>query len=173
MTSLPFRSQKAFTFIELLMTIAVMVIALAIGVTNYLRFLDQQRLHQSGAIIEAMLKDARTKAQNGFLGNEEIGFCGKLGAVEVFSTTTAEEKIALTAQLLCSDNSLLVYDSYLVSQDGVAIDLHFKISFLPLRGATVSLAGNAVASGSATLSRNSGEVIFNLDQGGAIDVKYQ
>ncbi|GEM_PF-5741481 len=173
MTSLPSSQQRAFTFIELMITIAVMVISLMIGITNYLRFLDKQRLYQSGAIIEAMIKDARVKAQNGFLGNEEIGFCTKLGAVEVFSSLTTEERVNVTAQLLCADNSVLVYDNYLIDNDQTTIDSQFKVSFLPLRGAIITLAGNSIASGSATLSRDSAEVLFNLDQGGAIDVKYQ
>lgn len=173
MTSLPSSQQRAFTFIELMITIAIMVISLMIGITNYLRFLDKQRLYQSGAMVETLLKDARAKAQNGFLGNEEIGYCSKLGAVEVFSALNAEEKINITAQLLCADNSILVYENYLVDQDGTVFDSQFKVSFLPLRGATVLFAGNSVASGSASLTRDSGEVIFNLDQGGAIDVKYQ
>lgn len=173
MTSLPSSSQRAFTFIELMITIAIMVVSLMIGITNYLRFLDKQRLYQSGAMVETLLKDARSKAQNGFLGNEEIGFCTKLGAVEVFSTLTAEEKINITAQLLCADNSSLVYDNYLIDNDATTVDAQFKVSFLPLRGAIINIAGNSVASGSASLNRDSAEVLFNLDQGGAIDVKYQ
>lgn len=173
MTSLPSSQQRAFTFIELMITIAIMVVSLMIGITNYLRFLDKQRLYQSGAMVETLLKDARAKAQNGFLGNEEIGYCSKLGAVEVFSALNAEEKINITAQLLCADNSTLVYENYLIDQDGTVLNSQFKASFLPLRGATVLFGGNSVASGSASLTRDSGEVIFNLDQGGAIDVKYQ
>ena len=173
MTLLPSKKQAAFTFIEILVTVSVMVISLSIGAVNYLRFLDKQRLYQSGASIEAMLKDARSKAQHGFLGNEELGFCAQLKAVEVFSSQTTDNRINFKAQLHCASDYLLVYDEYTIEKSGTALDQHFQASYLPVRGATLLINGSTVASGSAVLSRESGAVIFNLDQGGAIDVKYE
>ncbi len=164
---------RGFTFIELLMTVSIMIISLAIGITNYLRFLDKQSLYQAGSSVESIFKDARSKAQSGFLGNEEIGFCDKLAAVEVLSSLTAESKVFFTAQLRCANADLLVYDTHLVSQTGTVLSQNFKVSFLPMRGSVVLLNSISVASGSAILSRNDNEVTFNLDQGGTIDVKYE
>ncbi len=173
MTSSHSKGQKAFTFIELLITVTVMVISLSIGVVNYLRFLDQQRLYQSGASVEAMLKDARSKAQNGFLGNEELGFCAQLKAIELSSSETVDEQLVFTAALRCTNNNLLTYETYSITQSGTTLDKNFKISFLPLRGAVILLNNIGVASGSALLQRNDNQVIFNFDQGGAVDVQYQ
>lgn len=164
---------KAFTFIELLMTVSIMIISLSIGIINYLRFLDKQGLYQSGSQIESIFKDARSKAQSGFLGNEEIGFCDKLAAVEVFSSITAESKVSFTAQLRCANGDLLVYDNYLITQAGTSLSQSFKISFLPMRGSVVLLDSTSVASGSAILTRNNSDITFNLDQGGNIDVRYE
>lgn len=168
-----YKNQAAFTFIEILVTVSIMVISLSVGVANYLRYLDKQRLYQSGSSIEAILKDARSKAQTGFLGNETIGYCAQLSAVEVLSGVTAENKINITAQLHCASDYLLVYDSYLVEETATVFSPNFQVSYLPVHGASLLLNGTLAASGSATLSRNSGAVIFNLDQGGAIDVKYE
>lgn len=173
MTSLPYRKQTAFTFIEILITVAIMVISLSIGAVNYLRFLNKQKLYQAGSNIEAILKDARSKAQNGFLGNEELGFCAQLKAIEVFSAETAEDKVNVTAQLHCASDHLLVYDSYVIEESETSFSQNFQISFLPIKGAALLINGSSVASGSATLSRDDDLVIFNLDQGGAIDVKYE
>lgn len=173
MTSLPSRNQRAFTFVEILVTVAVMVITLSIGAVNYLRFLDKQKLHQSGSSLESMLKEARLKAQHGFLGNEELGFCAQLRAVEVFSSQTTDNKVNFKAQLHCASDYLLVYDDYTVEELGTALSQNFQMSYLPMRGAILSINGANVASGSVTLSRDSGAVFFNLDQGGSIDVKYE
>lgn len=164
---------KAFTFIELLMTVSIMIISLSIGIINYLRFLDKQSLYQSGSNVESIFKDARSKAQTGFLGNEEIGFCDQLAAVEIFSSITAESKVAFTAQLRCANSDLLVYDGYLIPKEGTTLNKSFKVSFLPMRGSIVLLDNVSVASGSAILTRSSGDVTFNLDQGGNIDVRYE
>lgn len=173
MTSLPSKNQKAFTLVEILVTVTVMVISLSIGAVNYLRFLDKQKLYQSGSSVEAILKDARSKAQRGFLGNEELGFCAQVKAVEVVTSQTADSKVNFKAQLHCASDYLLVYDNYMVEEAGTILDHNFQISYLPIRGATLLIDGSAVASGSAILNRDSGSVIFNLDQGGAIDVKYE
>lgn len=173
MTSLLSKNQAAFTFVEILVTVSVMVISLSIGAANYLRFLDKQKLYQSGSSVEAILKDARSKAQHGFLGNQESGFCAQLKAVEVFSSQTADNKINFKAQLHCASDYLLVYDDYTVEESGTVLDHNFQVSYLPIHGATLLINGSTTASGSAILSRDSGSVIFNLDQGGAIDVKYE
>jgi len=173
MKSLPSRNQSGFTLVELLMTVTIMVISLTIGVINYLRFLDKQKLYQSGSNIEAMLKDARSKAQNGFLGNEEIGFCAKLAAVEISSSIDADDKISSIAQLRCDNGDLLVYENSLINESGTLLDQNFDVSYLPMRGAVVLINGNSVSSGSAILSRSGSKVTFNLDQGGTIDVKYE
>ena len=173
MTSLPSKNQQAFTLVELLITVMIIVISLSIGVTNYLRFLDKQRLYQAGSNIEAMLKDARTKAQNGFLGNDEIGFCAQLAAVEVSSALTSESLVAAITQVRCADGTLLTYENYLIGESNTLFDKNFKVSFLPMRGATILLDSTQVASGAATLSRSGSNVIFNFDQGGTIDVKYE
>ena len=168
----PATKQAAFTFVEILVTVSVMVISLSIGAANYLRFLDKQKLYQAGAGVESMLKDARLKAQNGFLGSEELGFCAQLAAVEVLSSQTAENKVKFTAQLHCASDYLLVYDSYTIEESGTTLSQNFQVAFLPVKGATLLLNGAAVASGSATLARDSGGVTFNLDQGGIVDVQY-
>lgn len=173
MTSSLSKKQAGFTFVEILVTVSVMVITLSIGAINYLRFLDKQKLYQSGASVESLLKDARAKAQNGFLGNEELGYCAKLKAVEVFSTQTADNKVQFIAQLHCASDHLLVYDTHIIEQSGTSLSQNLKIDFLPVRGANLTINGSAVASGSAALSHTAGEVIFNLDQGGVIDVKYE
>lgn len=174
MTSSPCKKKvAAFTFIEILVTVSVMVISLSIGVANYLRFLDKQKLYQSGSSIEVILKDARSKAQNGFLGNSELGFCAQLKAVEVSSGLTADNEISITAQLHCASDHILVYDSYVIEEQATILNKNFQAAYLPIHGAVLLFNGAASASGSAVLSRGTSSVIFGLDQGGVIDVKYQ
>ncbi|HAZ73582.1 MAG: hypothetical protein UT13_C0001G0730 [Candidatus Pacebacteria bacterium GW2011_GWF2_38_9] len=173
MTSSLSRNQTAFTLVELLITVSVLVLVLTMGAVNYLRFLNKQNLYKAGSAIEVMIKDARSKAQNGFLGDEEIGFCSKLAAIEVFSIINAENKISLNTQVRCENNDLLTYENYLIDQNNIVLSQNFRVSFLPLRGSNVYLGGSSVASGSATLSSGEDEVILNFDQGGNIDVRYQ
>ena len=155
------------------MTVSIMMILLVTGAINYLEFLDKQRLYQSGTSVEALLKDARTKAQIGFLGDEEVGFCAQLAAIEFFSGLNANNKISFTTQLRCLDNSVIPLQTQIIQENGTLLDKSFQINFLPMRGANLTINSSRVASGSATLSRDDATVIFNFDQGGAIDVKYQ
>ena len=171
MTLLPSKKSSAFTLVELMVSVSIMVMLLAAGSVAYLRYLNKQNLYQSGSAIEAMVKDARSKAQNGFLGDEEIGFCDRLSSVEVFSALNASNRVYLTAQLHCLDNSLLVYENYEANR-GISLDHNFSVSFLPLKGSQLSIGGSQVSSGSATLSYDDNEVVLNFDQGGNIDVKY-
>lgn len=175
------KSQAGFTLIELLATVVIIVISLTLGIINYLRFLDKRELYSAGSNIEMTLKDARSKAKNGFLGNETIGYCSKLAAVEVLVTETTNNqvnrgavanKITSTSQLRCEDNSVLVYDRSTITDNATSLDKNITISFLPMNGAKLKLAGSLVANGTAILSHNDAQVIFNLDQGGTIDVKY-
>lgn len=159
--------------IELLISVSIILITLSAAMVNYLRFLDKQRLHQSGSAIETMLKEARSRAQSGYLGNEEIGYCNQLNGVEVYSSTNVEEQILFTSRLSCADGSFLPYESYTLEQAETAIDQHLSILFMSMRGATLTLGGNVESSGSATLSRQASNVTFNLDQGGTIDVVYE
>jgi prepilin-type N-terminal cleavage/methylation domain-containing protein len=166
------QQSNAFTLVELLITVSIMVISLAVGAVNYLRFLDQQKLYQSGASVEAILKDARLKAQNGFLGTDELGYCAQLKAVEVFSSQVAGQ-VQFTAQLHCASDHLLVYDNYVVPELGTTLTPSLTVAYLPVRGATLTIGGSNTSSGSATLERGNGSVTFNLDQGGVIDVQYE
>lgn len=169
---LPSKKQQAFTMIELLVTASVMVVLLTIGIINYLAFLNKQRLYQEGSAIEAVLKDARSKAQNGFLGEEAIGFCDKLAAIEVFSESV-DNQLQIKTQMACANGANAVQSIYQLDHNEFNLDQSFRVAFLPLRGANIFLNGNAVASGSASLSFGNDQVIFNFDQGGSIDVQYQ
>lgn len=173
MTSLPSSQSRAFTLIELLIAVSVIMISLSVGVANYLRFLDKQRLHQAGSQIEIMLKEARNRAQNGYLGNEEIGYCTQLAGVQVAFTTDGEGKAVVNGSLSCTDGSVLTYDSYTVEQTEAAFDQQFQILFYPSRGAALSMGGAPSSSAAATLSYRDSVVTFNLDQGGTINVIYE
>lgn len=173
MTSSPSKKHaRGFTLIELLITISIMMITFAIALVNYMRFLEKQKLHQSGSRVETMLKDARLKAQNGYLGNDEIGYCDQLAGVEVSSSEDGDGIVSVAGRLNCADDTSLTYETATLNQSEV-MGNHFSIIFLPLRGALVTVGGSQVSSGSATLSRDDSAVIFNLDQGASINVIYQ
>lgn len=171
MRSAPF-SQRAFSLIELLITVSIMLLLLVFGMVNYLRSLDKQRVYQAGSGIEALLKDARSKAQNGFLGSDSLGYCAQLVGVEVFSSIDAGET-QVDARLRCLDASTILYDTYVLEETDMVFDAHFLVLFKPMRGADVRIASTPVSSGSATLSNQGGDVVFSLDQGGSINVSYQ
>lgn len=166
------RASKAFTLIELMISVSIMVMLLASGSVAYLRYLNKQNLYQSGSAIEEMVKNARSKAQTGYLGSEEIGFCDRLNSVEVLSSIDASSQVSLTAQLHCMNEGIIVFDTYTANR-GVTLNRNFKVSFLPISGSLVYIAGSQVASGSATLAYDDNEVVLNFDQGGNVDVQYQ
>lgn len=155
------------------MTVSIMVLTLTVGAVNYLRFLNKQNLYKAASTAEGMLKDARAKAQNGFLGDEEIGFCQQLQAVEVFSAEDANNGLYLSAQLHCANDLLLTYDSYTIEPSSISLNHHFKVAFLAKNGSSVNIDGETVASGSATLTYDNNDVTLNFDQGGNVNVQYQ
>lgn len=161
-----------FTFIELLMTVAIMMIVLGFGLVNYMRSLDKQKLYQIGATVESMLKDARSKAQNGFLGSEVLGFCTQLQGVEVASAVV-DGDVQVTGRLRCSDATTITYETYAPELNNLVFDTQFQMTFLAKQGAQVVLGATQVASGAATLTNQVGAVVFTLDRGGTINVSYE
>lgn len=167
------RNQRAFTLIELMVTAVILVLVLTLASVNYLRFLDQQRLYDAGGNIEALLKDARNKAQTGFLGTQELGFCAKLQAVEVSTSLNLDSQLLFEAALRCSDDSLITYDEYVVEQVGAAISQSMRAAFLPSGGVSLSLDGGSVDELSATIEQGSATITIAIDRGGLINVIYQ
>ena len=173
------RAEAAFTLVELLVTVIIMMLVLVMGTVNYLQFFEKQKLYQFGGQLEAMLKDARAKAEQGFLGSEDLGFCEQLKAVEVYSSQDANGYLQFKAQLRCTNEQVLSYEEYTVSDKNVILSSAFQVSYLPRQGVNLLIAGQAVDSGSITLHRSSdqgeaaAQVLLNLDRGAAIEFKYE
>ncbi len=55
--------QRGFTFIELLLTVAIMITVLGGGLVGYINFNDKQTVLETAKKVQSMLKAARTKAQ--------------------------------------------------------------------------------------------------------------
>lgn len=169
----PRAAQRAFTLIELMITAVILVLVLAVASINYLRFLEQQRLYDAGSAVEALLKDARSKAKTGFLGTQDLGFCGQLQAVEVVTQLNLDSKLTFAAALRCVDDSLIVYDEYVVEQVGAVISQTMRAAFLPSGGVNLFLDGVAVDQLSATIQQGAATITIKIDNGGLIDVSYQ
>jgi len=164
--------QSAFTLIELIIVAAIMIIVLLVGVVNYLRFLEKQQLYQVGSDIEAMLKDARNKSQTGFLGNADIGFCNQLKAVEIVSSVNLDSQLVFNARLVCMDDSLIAYDTYVVEQVGIVMNHSMRAAFLPRGGVQLFLDNVSVDQLSAIVNQGDSQISIQIDRGGLISVLY-
>lgn len=160
--------RAAFTLIELLVVVSIMGLTLSVVTINYFRALQKQTLFDTGSKIEALLRDAQNKAQTGYLGNEEVGYCNQLQAVQV-KATTVSGVTTFSESLLCQTNGPFLLNSVTIAST-YSLSSAPTIQYLTQGGANLGGSDQITF----TLSLNSEHlVVYTLNRGGAITVEYK
>jgi type II secretory pathway pseudopilin PulG len=163
---------SAFTLIELLITTSVMMILLAVGAVNYFRYLNKEKLYLFAGEVEAIINDARVKARTGYLGDEDLGFCDQVEAVELEMTNT-NGYLLLTEKLNCVGVSPdeIELKQYQAEENFTADNL-FKIAFTPSGAVSLEQNSSAVGTVSFVISNGTSDVSFAIVQGGLLETTY-
>ena len=166
------KEQQAFTLIELLIAVTIMAVLLAVGIVNYFRYLEKQRLYLFAGEVEALVNDARVKARTGYLGDDENGYCSQVDSVAVELTTNVDSLLVINETLNCLDGSMININSY-TSEEAYTADVLFSVAFSPVKTVSMERNGIAVNNMTITISSSNGEVTYTFAQGGLLTVDYE
>ena len=163
--------QKAFTLIELLISVTVMALLLAVGIINYFRYLEKQRLYLFAGQVESLINDARVKARTGFMGDDVNGYCNQVDNIEIELSSDFDSFLVISETLNCEDGASISLDSY-TSEEVYSADAYFMLAFSPTE--SVIMERNEIFSNSMTITISSAnaQVVYNFAQGGLLTVEY-
>ncbi len=86
--------QNAFTLIEVLVAAGIILILVGLGIANYIRFNDRQKIRQAHELLRQAVSDAQNSARNGKLRG-----CQQLQAYQVELNPTS-----ISIEPVCSDD---------------------------------------------------------------------
>jgi prepilin-type N-terminal cleavage/methylation domain-containing protein len=82
------KKQAGFSLIELLVSVALVMLVVGLGVPAYLRFKDRQQVQQAKQQLETMIQMAKSKAQSG-----QMGACTQLSGYQIAALSSDEVRI--------------------------------------------------------------------------------
>jgi prepilin-type N-terminal cleavage/methylation domain-containing protein len=165
-------SKQAFTFIELLITVAIMALTITLATVNYFRSLHKQELYQAASQVEAMLVDAAEKIKNGYLG-ENGTYCNQLDDVLVTAVSN-NGQVLWREQLSCGNAQLITVQEFTLDEaytiDALPLALSYSSTGLKIR---VSGVNQDALTFTLTSGNTNNSVEFILDRSGALQRSYQ
>jgi len=168
--------KRAFSLIELLISISIMLLLFSGALAAYTRYTEKQRIVAAAETLESLIKEAQSRAKTGHIKTEGENSCSELSAhsMEVWQ----EAGVVNYRQIVvCLDPLESFPTSTQTLASDLKIDRSFQIQFLPYAGTLIKeLPGGAsVDRLSVELSstrRQDYIVIFTFDRGGGIKVQY-
>lgn len=142
----------AFTFLEILIVITIMMLLLGSGIAAYITFADTQQMRAAAKEVQSYLRLAQKKARAG----ERPEGCTRLDAFRV--KTVATQSI-LTISAVCRSQEYLT-ETYTLS-NSIEFKNTQQVDF-------VSLQGGVVGAGTITLQNDTREYSFEVGAGGDI-----
>lgn len=137
---LPARNNQTtpgFTLIEILVSIGIMLLMIAIGISSFINFSDRQDILQTKKEIEAQFKQVQSLARTGKLAS-----CSKLAGYRFSAVNQPNRSVAVATGEVCdglAEDQPLTHDQYVspgemvladTSGDPISLDLYI----LPLSG---------------------------------------
>jgi type II secretory pathway pseudopilin PulG len=95
-TSRLFESRLGLSLIELLVSVAALMMLVGLGIPSYLEFNKKQRMRESKQQIESLVELGITKAKSG-----QVGPCHRLSGYQVYAVTNTEIKM----RPICSEGT--------------------------------------------------------------------
>ena len=144
-------ARAGFTFIELLVSVAILMILMGGGIAAYLNFSDKQKVVQSGADVAFLARAAQKKAR---VGDKPAG-CTRLNAYEFQIPSNG----VIVLRAVCTNAT--VETQRLTLPSGVTITGGSTVQFFVLHGGASSNQTIVVSGGGTTYT-------FTIGTGGDI-----
>jgi prepilin-type N-terminal cleavage/methylation domain-containing protein len=100
---------NGFSLIELLVSVAIGLLLISLGIAGYVNFNERQKVINSARELETVFQAAQVKAQSG-----DLGGCTQLDEYKVEFTTTVDP-IVVTLTPVCGDATLGTAKTYQLS----------------------------------------------------------
>lgn len=119
------RTSQGFSLIELLITIVIFLLLLSVGIANFIRFNDRQKVTESVRKIKSSLQLAHTRTRTG-----DLGGCDLLAGYSVTSSVQPDQLTHVVVSAECDDGSsaiseeITLFPSVTVSP---AIDVFYEV----------------------------------------------
>jgi hypothetical protein len=151
---------SAYSLIELLVSISIVLILVSSALAGYIRYSDKQRLMAAAEKLEIGLKEAQNMARIGYLGS-----CDELAGVNLTTSSYGANGIAYQISVLCEPlgSDLMPVVNL---DEGLLLDSPINVTFRPYDHLTNSTSVRLDS------SRSNYYAIFEIDQGGGIKVTY-
>lgn len=144
---------SGFTFIEMLVTVAIMMVILGGGIAAFINFNDKQVVTTSAKELQTYLRSAQIKARVG----DRPEVCTKLISYAVRATTAPGSEVQLIA--ICESQEVQRNSYFLPNSLNLEADL--DISFL-------GLSGGVVGEGEIRIRSDNRIYSFTVTKGGEI-----
>jgi len=151
---------SAYSLIELLVSISIVLVLISSALAGYIRYSDKQRLMAAAEKLEIGLKEAQNMARIGYLGS-----CDELAGVNLTTSSYGASGIAYQINVLCEPSGSDVMPVVNLDED-LVIDSPIDITFRPYNHLANSTSLRLDS------SRSNYYAIFDIDQGGGIRVSY-
>jgi Tfp pilus assembly protein FimT len=151
---------SAYSLIELLVSISIVLILVSSALAGYIRYSDKQRLMAAAEKLETGLKEAQNMARIGYLGS-----CDELAGANLRTSSYGTNGIAYQISILCEPSGSDLMPIVNLDED-LVIDAPINITFRPYNHLTSSVSVRLDS------SRSNYYAVFEIDQGGGVKVTY-
>lgn len=157
-------TKLGFSFIELLVTVSIMLVVLGGGIAGYIQFNQRQTVLEASKRLQTMLRTARTKAQ--VRDTPAAGDCVLQGYQFAASSTSPGATVRLNAWCGATQATATAYSTPVETftlPTGVALSSGHSIIYYTLHGGT-----NVLSAREVVVSDGSTTYRFTVSPGGDI-----
>lgn len=151
--------QRGYTFIEVLITMSLMLLFIGLGIAAFDRFNDRQKVVEAAIRTQNMMRSAQVKARTG----DKPDGCVKLLSYRV-NLTANSGNVGVSA--VCTTPDVIIARENYSMPPGVVVESTQQLDFVVLSGGVT--ASPALPSIIIKSSNNQWRYAFGVDIGGAV-----
>ena len=161
-----FNKSSAFSLIELLVSVAIILLLVGGAVAGYTRYIERQRLIAAAEKIQSGFREAQNIVRVGYLGS-----CEQLNYSDFSLYVHDTNGLTYEARIHCQEDLVDFYRPENTTIVTLGVDFLLDLSLWSLRFYPYGNLNNSV-SRILYSTRSSYYAVFEIDQGGGIKVSY-
>ena len=164
--------KRAFSLIELLVTVSIMLLLFSGALAAYIRYTEKQRIVAAAETLEAMIKEVQNRSKTGYLAN-----CSEL-ASNNFRLWIENGELVYQLSTFCTNSAENSYESVVSLGEDFTLDVNFRLRFQPFASTLINQVNPSTGNRDVIVSQLSSTrrpdyvVSFTIDRGGGIKVQY-